>query len=83
MFLSQQQRYQNEITDFALASLSLTLNIFHNFFLLFLLLTLNRSLHAGNDSSNRYIFMLIIVMHNMAIMLLQTHIIHWKKFKNS
>ena len=79
--LSQQQRHQNEVTDIVLVSLALALNIFHNFFLLFLSLNLNRSLLAGNDSSNCYIFMLIIVTHNMAIMSLQTHIIHWKKFK--
>ena len=40
-------------------------------------MTLNRSPLAGNDSSNFYIFMLIIVTHNMAI----THIIHWEKNK--
>ena len=50
-------------------------------FLLFLLLNLNKSLLAGNDSSNCYIFMLIIVTHKMAIMSLQIHIIHWKKIK--
>ena len=48
-------------------SLSLTLNIFHNFFLLFLLLTLNRSLLAGNNCLNLYIFMLIIITHSMPI----------------
>ena len=62
-------------------SLLLTLNLFHNFFLLFLLLKLKRSLLAGNYSSNCHVFMFISVLHNMAIMSLQTHFIHWKKFK--
>ena len=79
--LSQQYKHQNKVIDIVLVSLLLTLNIFHNFFLLFLLLNLKRSLLAGNDSSNCYIFMLIIVTHKMAIMSLQTHIIHWKKLK--
>ena len=62
-------------------SLLLTLNLFRNFFLLFLLLKLKRSLLAGNYSSNCHVFMFISVLHNMAIMSLQTHFIHWKKFK--
>ena len=77
--LSQQKRHQSEVIDIALVSFSLTLSIFYNFFLLFLLLNLNRSPLAGNDISNCYIFMLIIVTHSMAI----THIIHWKKVKKS
>ena len=47
------------------------------FFLLFLLLTLNRSPLTGNGSSYCYIFMLITVTHNIAV----THIIHWKKIR--
>ena len=77
--LYQQQRNQNKVIDIPLVSLSLTLNIFHNFFLLFLFLILNRPILAGNDISNCYIFLLIIVTHNMDI----THIIHRKKNKKT
>ena len=35
---------------------------------------------AGNDSPNRYIFILISVPHSMTIMSLQTHI-RWRKLK--
>ena len=76
-------KHQNQVIDIVVVSLSITLSIFHQFFLLFLLLTLNKSLLAGNDSSNCYIFMLIIVTHSTALMSLQAHIIHRKKFKNS
>ena len=60
-------------------SLSLTLNIFYNFVLLFLFLNLHRSPLAGNGISNSYILILITVTHNMAI----SHIIHWRKRKKT
>ena len=44
--------YQKDVIDIVLVSLLLTLNIFYNFFLLFLLLTPNRSPLAGKYSSN-------------------------------
>ena len=61
---------QNEVIDNVLVSLSLTLNIFYNFFLLFLMLTLSRSPLARMTVQ-------IVIWHNMAI----THIVRWKKIK--